>query len=99
MRRPRDVDAELEALQRRARALKGRRTLQLGELVAATGADRLDPEVLAGALLAAARAPAAERERWRSAGAAVFQGAAGPDGAAPGDGARRTQGGGDDAAS
>ncbi|AOX18948.1 conjugal transfer protein TraC (plasmid) [Kozakia baliensis] len=53
MRRPRDIDAELEELQRKARALKARRIVQFGELVEATGADTLTIEALAGVLLAA----------------------------------------------
>jgi hypothetical protein len=83
MRKPRDLDAELQALAQRAKALKGRRVTQFGELVIATGADQLDPEVLAGALLAAAKAPAAERERWRAAGAVAFRKAGGPARATP----------------
>jgi DNA-binding protein H-NS len=52
MRKPRDFDAELQALEHKARNLKERRVRQLGELVAATGADALDAETLAGGLLA-----------------------------------------------
>jgi hypothetical protein len=77
MKKPRDLDAELAALQQRAKALKGRRVTQFGELVTATGADKLEAEVLAGALLAAARADAPTREAWRRAGASFFQGQAG----------------------
>ena len=48
---------------------------QLGELVTTTGADALDLDVLAGALLAAvASASTEEKEAWRSKGAAFFQG-------------------------
>ena len=53
MRKPRDIDAELRALSDRAKGLKAKRVLQLGELVTITGADALDLETLAGALLAA----------------------------------------------
>ena len=35
MKKPRDLDAELQALQQRAKALKGRRVTQFGELVGA----------------------------------------------------------------
>ena len=49
MKKPRDLDAELQALQQRAKALKGRRVTQFGELVIATGADHLSIEELAGA--------------------------------------------------
>ncbi len=75
MRKVRDYDAELKALNDKARALKVRKVQQLGELVTSTGADALDLDVLAGALLAAvASASAEEREAWRSKGAAFFQG-------------------------
>ena len=76
MKKPCDLDAELQALQQRAKALKGRRIAQFGELVIATGADRLDMEVLAGALLAAAKADTSTREGWRRDGASFFQGQA-----------------------
>ena len=98
MRKPRDLDAELQALAQRAKALKSRRVVQFGELVISTGADQLDPEVLAGALLAAAKAPATECERWRAAGAAAFRKAGGPAGATPQDKAGGEQGTGDGAA-
>lgn len=74
MRRPRDFDAELKALTDRARQLKEQKLRQLGELVIATGADALDAEILAGALLAAAsNRDSATGEGWRKAGAAFFQ--------------------------
>lgn len=74
-RKPRDIDAELKALQDKAKALKAKRIVQLGELVVATGADSLDAEVLAGVLLFAVREAKAPptREAWRSDGAAFFQ--------------------------
>lgn len=74
MRKPRDYDAELKALTERAREVKAKRVQQLGELVAATGADALDIETLAGVLIDAAGSndPAA-REAWRAKGAAFFQ--------------------------
>lgn len=52
MRKVRDFDAELKALNERAKLLQQRKVQQFGELVEATGADALDPDVLAGALLA-----------------------------------------------
>ena len=52
MRKPRDFDAELKALDSRAQQLKSRKLVQLGELVIATGADALAIEELAGAMLA-----------------------------------------------
>jgi hypothetical protein len=74
MRKPRDYDSELKALEDRARQLKDRRIRQLGELVIATGADALTGEQLAGALLAAMNTnDGATREAWTRAGAAFFQ--------------------------
>ena len=75
MRKVRDYDAELKALGDKARALKARKVQQLGELVTSTGADTLDAEVLAGALLhIIGEVQVAEnREAWRSDGAAFFQ--------------------------
>src|SRR5271170_7095545 len=49
MRKPRDFEDELKALQDRARDLKSRKVQQLGELVIATGADSLSGDELAGA--------------------------------------------------
>ena len=75
MRKPRDIDSELKALADKAKGLKAKRVLQLGELVAVTGADTLDLETLAGALLAAVNGAksADQKEAWRSEGAAFFQ--------------------------
>jgi DNA-binding protein H-NS len=74
MRKPRDYDAELKALDERARGLRTRKLQQLGELVIGTGADALPAEVLAGALLAAVETKDdAAREGWRARGAALFQ--------------------------
>ena len=73
MRKPRDYDAELKALDDKARRLKEQRLRQLGELVIACGADGLTPETLAGALLALKDANAATTEGWRQRGAAFFQ--------------------------
>lgn len=74
-RKPRDIDAELKALQDKAKTLKAKRLVQFGELVVATGADTLDLETLAGALLAAVNGAksAEQKEAWRSEGAAFFQ--------------------------
>jgi type II secretory pathway component PulK len=75
MRKPRDFNSELKALANKAKAIKERRVRQLGELVAATGADALDADLLAGALLdAVASKDAATREEWCKAGAAFFRG-------------------------
>lgn len=74
MRKQRDFDSELKALTDKAKLLKSRKVLQLGELVIATGADALDPETLIGALLAVVKTKdAKEREAWRVSGAAFFQ--------------------------
>ena len=79
MRKPRDYDAELKALDERARQLKQRKVQQLGELVISTGADTLAMEELAGALLAAAgQRDKATMEEWRDHGAAFFRGDAKP---------------------
>jgi hypothetical protein len=74
MRKPRDYDAELKALDDKARELKDRKVRQLGELVIATGADALPAEELAGALLNATAADDhATKEAWRKRGAAFFR--------------------------
>ncbi len=95
MRKPRDYDAELKALNDKAKELQVRKQHQFGELVIATGADALPIDVLAGAMLAAADSKdAATVEGWRKRGAAFFQGTSRgaprrvdpqPDGAAPND--------------
>ncbi|MHA6720191.1 conjugal transfer protein TraD [Sphingomonas sp. RS6] len=74
MRKPRDFDSELKALDSKARQLKQAKLQQLGELVVATGADALPHERLAGALLAAvSMSDLIVREDWRQRGAAFFQ--------------------------
>jgi len=75
MRKPRDFDADLAALDAKARSLRARKVTQLGELVIACKADALPPEILAGVLLAAAASNnASEKEAWRDRGAAFFCG-------------------------
>lgn len=75
VRKPRDYDAELKALEDKARELKTRKVQQLGELVISTGADMLTVEELAGALVALAETKdAGKREAWATRGAAFFQG-------------------------
>ena len=75
MRKPRDFDAELKALEDKARELKTRKVQQLGELVIATGADALSTNELAGALVAIAETKeAGRREAWAKRGAAWFLG-------------------------
>jgi DNA-binding protein H-NS len=74
MRKPRDFDAELKALTDKARDLKSRKLQQLGELVIATGADALNANELAGALIVLAETKeAGKREAWARRGAAFFQ--------------------------
>lgn len=76
MRKPRDYDSELKALNDKARQLREQKLRQLGELVIASGADALPIEQLAGALLSAADArDAATKEGWRKRGATFFQAA------------------------
>jgi hypothetical protein len=75
MRKPRDFDAELKALEDKARAVKTRKVRQLGELVIATGADTLTANELAGALIVLAEnKEAGKREAWARRGTAFFQG-------------------------
>lgn len=74
MRKVRDYDAELKALGDKARALKAKKIQQLGELMIATGADGLDPDILAGALVAAVEASTEHKEEWRTKGVTFFQG-------------------------
>jgi hypothetical protein len=74
MRKPRDFDADLQALEQKARELKTRKVRQLGELVIATGADTLTAEELAGALMVLAETKeAGKREVWARRGTAFFQ--------------------------
>lgn len=74
MRKPRDFDAELKALEDKARELKMRKVQQLGELVIATGADALTADELAGALIVLAETTdTGKREAWAKRGAAFFR--------------------------
>ncbi|UCI22593.1 conjugal transfer protein TraD [Mesorhizobium sp. B2-1-8] len=74
MRKPRDFDAELKALEDKARELKTRKVQQLGELVIATGADQLSTEELAGALAAIAETKdTAKRDAWAKRGVMFFE--------------------------
>src|ERR1700754_22625 len=94
MRKPRDYDSELKALNDKARQLREQKLRQLGELVIASGADALSIEQLAGALLSAADIKdAATKEGWRRRGAAFFHRAAAPRGGV--DGSRRSVASGD----
>jgi len=106
-RKPRDYDAELQALMDRAKKIKSQKTVQLGELVQVTGADALPVEALAGALLAAVEQSKKSPEavtRWAERGQALFQqggggkrgkaGAAEPAGGTAGDNGKVAAGGG-----
>jgi len=74
MRKPRDFDGELKALQDKARELKTRKVQRLGELVIATGADTLSADELAGALIVLAETKDSKKmEAWAKRGAAFFQ--------------------------
>jgi hypothetical protein len=74
MRKPRDYDAELKALEDKARELKARKVQQLGELVIATGADSLNSDELAGALIVLAETKdAGKKEAWAKRGAMFFE--------------------------
>ena len=74
MRKPRDFDGALKALQDKARDLKSRKVLGLGGLVIATGADSLSVDELAGALIVLTETKdAGKREAWARRGAAFFQ--------------------------
>jgi DNA-binding protein H-NS len=75
MRKPRNFDSELKALNDKAKLLKARKVQQLGELVIATGADMLDADALAGALLVIVEnKDGSKKEGWRNRGAAFFRG-------------------------
>jgi hypothetical protein len=64
----------LKALGDKARELKNRKVEQLGELVIATGADALNADELAGALIVLAETKdVGRREAWARRGAAFFQ--------------------------
>jgi len=75
MRKVRDYDAELKALNDKARALKARKIEQLGALVVATGADALDLEVIAGMLRhgVSQAKDNSVKESWRADGATFLK--------------------------
>ena len=75
-RKPRDYDAELQALMDRAKKVKTQKTTQLGELVQVIGADALPFEALAGALSPPSNNPRRHPEavaRWTERGQSFFQ--------------------------
>ena len=73
MRRPRDYDAELKALDAKAKELKERKLRQFGVLVIATGADTLPVEELVGALLLAAEGKGAPKDECQRRGERFFR--------------------------
>ena len=95
MRKLRDYDAELKALDDKARQLKVRKREQLGELVITTGADALPVEQLAGALLLAVEVTDERgREAQHTRGAAFFRAKSGArQGARRGDSSPATDSG------
>ncbi|MFN3225111.1 MAG: conjugal transfer protein TraD [Hyphomicrobiales bacterium] len=74
MRKPRDFDAELKALEDKAKDLKVRKVQQLGELVITTGADAFGIDELAGALVMLGEThDAGKLEAWAKRGAEFFR--------------------------
>ena len=74
MRKVRNFDTELKALEERSRLLRQRKIQQFGELIEATRADALDPDCLAGALLAAvSEKNEATLSAWSTRGARFFR--------------------------
>ena len=74
MRKRRDYDSELKALDDKAKQLRSARLTQLGTLVISTGADAFTIEELTGALLSAVETKdPAILKGWRDCGAAFFQ--------------------------
>lgn len=74
MRKVRDFDAELKTLNERAKLLRARKIQQFGELIEATGADALEPDLLAGALLSVvAEKGKVTTAAWTDAGARFFR--------------------------
>jgi len=74
MRKPRDFDAALKTLTEKTKALKESKRRQLGDVIVATGADALDIETLAGALIATVQSTdAAQKQAWKKAGVEFFR--------------------------
>ena len=75
-RKPKDYDAELQALMERTKKVKSAKTIQLGEIAQLVGADTLPLEAFAGALMAALEQSKKQPEaiaRWTERGEAFFQ--------------------------
>ena len=74
MRKPRDFDAALKTLTEKTKALKESKRRQLGDLIVATGADALDIETLAGALIATVQSTdVAQKQTWKRVGVEFFR--------------------------
>jgi len=74
MRKPRDFDAALKTLTEKTKTLKENKRKQLGDLIVATGADALDIETLAGALIAAVQSSdVSQKQTWKKAGIEFFR--------------------------
>ena len=74
IRQPRDFDAALKTLTEKTKALKESKRRHLGDLIVATGADALDIETLAGALLATVQSTdTAQKQGWKKAGIEFFR--------------------------
>ena len=90
MRKPRDFDAALRALNEKTKTLKENKRRQLGDIVIETGADALDVETLAGALLAIVQTKdAAQKANWCKHGAEFFRNKTSNPMEATGDDAKR----------
>ncbi len=75
-RKPKDYDAELQALMERTKKVKSAKTVQLGEIAQLVGADTLPLEAFAGALMAALEQSKKQPEaiaRWTERGEVLFQ--------------------------
>ena len=75
-RKPKDYEAELQALMERTKKVKSQKTVQLGEIAQLVGADALPLEAFAGALMAALEQSRKQPEaiaRWTERGATLFQ--------------------------
>jgi hypothetical protein len=74
IRQPRDFDAALKTLTEKTKALKENKRKQLGDLTVATGADALDIETLAGALIATVQSTdTGQKQTWKKAGVEFFR--------------------------
>ena len=84
MRKSRDYDAKPKAFEDKAKEQNTRKVQQRCELVIATGADTLNADELAGALVALAETTdAGKREAWAKRGAAFFRGKSRQSSSAP----------------